>query len=214
MFSLPPLPYAYDALMPVLSDLAMTIHHDRHHRAYVNALNGLIGGVAGEFGLPLEDMILQGAGEKDGKLFNNAAQAWNHSFFWLSMTPEPTPPTAALAASIERSFLSLAGLRAEFVGVGASHFGSGWVWLAAESDGRISVRATHDAGNLLDRPLTTPLLVCDLWEHAYYLDRQNDRRGFLEAWFDSLPNWTFAASQLAAARGQGEIWRHPAPTRV
>jgi Fe-Mn family superoxide dismutase len=127
------------------------------------------------------------------------------------MTPNAEPPPAELAAAINGAFGDLKGLKQKFVEEGAAHFGSGWVWLAADRAGKLEVRSTHDADDTLTKESLTPLIVCDLWEHAYYLDHQNDRKGFLEAWFDALPNWSFAASQFAAARGQVEAWRYPAP---
>jgi len=156
-------------------------------------------------------VILAAANSGDKKLFNNAAQAWNHGFFWQALSPEGQRPTGDLASAIDGAFGNLAGLKKALVTEGAGHFGSGWVWLVAERRGGLQVRATHDAEDTLTQAEITPLLVCDLWEHAYYLDHQNDRKGFLEAWFDALPNWPFAAAQLSAARGEGEAWRYPAP---
>jgi Fe-Mn family superoxide dismutase len=158
----------------------------------------------------LEDVIRDAAGSKEhDKLFNNAAQAWNHAFFWLSMTPRREVPQGDLAIAIEERFGGLSELRTAFVSKGAGHFGSGWLWLTAGRDGKLKVRATHDAEDPLTEPGATPLLVCDLWEHAYYLDYQNDRKAYLEAWFDGLPHWEFAAYQFAAARGRGQAWRYP-----
>jgi Fe-Mn family superoxide dismutase len=114
-----------------------------------------------------------------------------------------------LASAINSAFDSLDGLKAAFVAEGAGHFGSGWVWLIANHAGKLRVCSTHDADDTLTQDGLTPLLVCDLWEHAYYLDHQNDRKGFLEAWFDALPHWSFAGFQLAAAKGKGEAWRYP-----
>jgi Fe-Mn family superoxide dismutase len=113
-----------------------------------------------------------------------------------------------LAAAVQAQFGGLEALKDAFVKEGVGHFGSGWVWLAAEGE-TLSVLSTHDGDNLLPREGVVPLLVCDLWEHAYYLDHKNDREAFLKAWFDTLPNWAFADAQYAAARGRGEVWRHP-----
>jgi Fe-Mn family superoxide dismutase len=208
MFSLPDLPYAYDALEPVISDRTMRFHHDKHHAAYVRTTNDLLERT-GETPRSLEDVVRGARGAGDKKLFNNAAQAWNHAFFWQCMTGDAAPPSGELAAGIAGAFGDLRGLKQRFVDEGASHFGSGWVWLIADRAGELQVRSTHDADDTVIEPGLTPLLVCDLWEHAYYLDHQNDRKGFLEAWFDNLPNWAFAASQYAASRGQGEMWRFP-----
>ncbi len=210
MYVLPDLPYAYDALQSVISDRTLRFHHDKHHGGYVKALNELLARETAT-SATLEAVILDASRSGKQKLFNNAAQAWNHSFFWLSMSPKRQRPSGALAAAIDKTFGDLAGLKTALVEAGAGHFGSGWVWLVADQEGGLDVRSTHDADDTLSQAGTTPLLVCDLWEHAYYLDHQNNRKGFLEGWFDALPNWPFAASQYEAARGHGAPWRHPAP---
>jgi Fe-Mn family superoxide dismutase len=204
MFKLPDLPYAYEALLPTVSDDTLRFHHDKHHAAYVTALNGLL--PEGDK-RPLEQVIREAG---PGKLFNNAAQTWNHAFFWDCMSPDKTAPGPALVAAIDAAFGDMAGLKEKFVAEGIGHFGSGWVWLVVE-DGKLAVISTHDAEDTLARPGVTPLLVCDVWEHAYYLDHQNDRKGFLGAWFDALPNWTLADAQLASAGGDGQGWLYPAP---
>jgi Fe-Mn family superoxide dismutase len=145
------------------------------------------------------------------RLFNNAAQAWNHSFFWQSMSPKRDQPSMKLSSAIEKKFGGLAQLKASFVEAGAAHFASGWVWLEVDPAGMVCVRSSHDAENILSELGTTPLLVCDLWEHAYYLDHQNNRRSFPEAWVYSLANWTLANSQFEAAHGHLAAWRHPLP---
>jgi Fe-Mn family superoxide dismutase len=209
MFVLPDLPYPYDALQPTLSERTLKFHHDKHHKTYVDTTNQLVDGQAAQ---PLEALIGAAKGGGNAKLFNNAAQAWNHGFFWVSMSPDAARPDGALAAAVAGAFGDLAGLKQRFVEEGGGHFGSGWVWLLADRDGKLQVRSSHDAEDTfaLGGELT-PLIVCDLWEHAYYLDHQNNRKGFLEAWFDHLANWRFAGAQLAAARGQGERWRYPGP---
>lgn len=211
MFTLPGLPYAYEALEPVVSARTLHFHHDKHHAGYLKALNDLLA-APGKLPRDLEDVIGDASKSGERKLFNNAAQVWNHSFFWIAMSPSRQQPDDALVAAIEKAFVNLAGLQTAFIKAGAEHFGSGWVWLAADQIGGLSVLTTHDADGTLSHPGLTPLLVCDVWEHAYYLDHQNDRKGFLKAWFSALPNWAFAARQFAAARGSGEPWRHPAPT--
>jgi Fe-Mn family superoxide dismutase len=210
MFTLPDLPYAYDALEPVISERTMRVHHDKHHAGYVNTLNRLLS-EAGKTPLTLESVIGDALKSGDKKLFNNAGQAWNHSFFWQAMMTRREPPTGDLASAIDRAFGSFEGLKAAFVAEGVGHFGSGWVWLVADRAGRLSVCSTHDANDTVTQADTTPLLVCDLWEHGYYLDYQNDRKSYLEAWFGSLPNWRFASSQYMASQEGGEAWRHPAP---
>ncbi|MFD1192521.1 MULTISPECIES: superoxide dismutase [Phenylobacterium] len=210
MFQLPDLPYDHAALEPVISRATMHLHHDKHHKAYVDTLNGLLA-KDGWSPPSLEALIGQVRDEAaHRKLFNNAGQAWNHAFFWEAMTPRGQPPQAALAQAITEAFGDLASLKTQFVEAGATHFGSGWVWLAAKADGLV-IDTTHDGETLAAREGVTPLLVCDLWEHAYYLDHQNNRKGFLEAWFDALPNWSFASAQLAAAQGSGPAWRYPEP---
>jgi len=210
MFELPDLPYAYEALEPVISGKTMRFHHDKHHKAYVETTNTLLrdANAAPE---SLEAAIRAAKASGDKKLFNNAAQAWNHGFFWNAMAPGAAKPDGELAAGIAGAFGDLAKLKQTFVADGVAQFGSGWVWLTADKAGKLQVVTTHDAGEPLEDGGQIPLLVCDVWEHAYYLDHQNDRKGFLEAWFDALPNWSFAARQLAAARGQGEAWRYPRP---
>lgn len=210
MFVLPELPYRPDALMPVISAETLRFHHGKHHRAYVDTLNKLLD-EAGPTSSALEDVVRDAADDaKTAKLFNNAAQAWNHGFFWDAMTAEQVKAGEDLTWAIDASFGNLAGLKAAFVKAGVDQFGSGWVWLLAEGD-RLTVVATHDAGNPLTLGAALPLTVCDLWEHAYYLDHQNDRKGFLEAWFDKLLNWDLADRQFNAARGRGPAWAYPAP---
>lgn len=210
MFALPDLPYDHAALEPAISRATMHLHHEKHHQTYINTLNELLE-AEGRSPSSLEEVVRAAAGDdKARKLFNNAAQAWNHTFFWTAMSPRRQQPDGALAEAIAQAFGDLAGLKAKFVAEGAAHFGSGWAWLAAEGE-TLKVLSTHDAEDLLIHQGLTPLLVCDLWEHAYYLDHKNDRKGFLGAWFDALPNWDFAQSQYAAAKGSGEAWRHPAP---
>lgn len=213
MFVLPDLPYAQDALEPVMSGRTLRFHHGKHHATYVKTLNELL---APEDKVPesLEAIIRQAAKSANHKLFNNAAQAWNHSFFWVAMSPKRERPDTGLAAATDKAFGGLPELKKAFVTAGAEHFGSGWVWLTANNEGSLKVRSTHDADDTLTHGGITPLLVCDLWEHAYYLDHQSDRKGFLEAWFDALPNWKLASAQFAAAQGEGEAWRHPAPSNV
>jgi len=210
MFKLPDLPFAYDALLPVMSEKTLHLHHDKHQATYVKTVNDLLE-KDGRTARSLEDVIRDAAAASERKLFNNAAQAWNHAFFWAAMTPKFEKPQGELAAAIDKSFGDLDELKKAFVAAGAGHFGSGWVWLTASRQGELRVITTHDADDILTRGDATPLLVCDVWEHAYYLDYQNDRKGFLEAWFDSLPHWAFAGYQLTAALGQGDPWRYPAP---
>lgn len=210
MFQLPDLPYDHAALEPVISRATMHLHHDKHHKTYVETLNSLLA-KDGWSPPTLEALIAQVRDEAaHSKLFNNAGQAWNHAFFWEAMTPRGQAPEAALAEAIQAAFGDQTELKRQFVEAGATHFGSGWVWLAASAEGLV-IDTTHDGETLAGREDLTPILVCDLWEHAYYLDHQNNRKGFLEAWFDALPNWGFARLQLAAAQGRGQTWRYPEP---
>ncbi|MFM5916024.1 MAG: superoxide dismutase [Novosphingobium sp.] len=208
MIELCKLPYDYAALEPVISARTMQFHHDKHHAAYVKKANDLAA-KAGLEDLSVEDLIRKAKEGGDKKLYNNAAQIWNHGFFWQSMTGDSLKPMGDLEAAISSSFGDLAALNAKFIEEGVAHFGSGWVWLVAEG-GKLSVESTHDAADYVDQPEKTPLLVCDLWEHAYYLDHQNDREGFLKQWVSSLANWQFAGAQFAAAKAgeTGYVYPH------
>jgi Fe-Mn family superoxide dismutase len=211
MFILPELPYEYDALSPVISDDTLHFHHDKHHATYVKNTNDMLQ-QAGKPFVSLEEVVADAHKSGEKKLFNNAAQAWNHAFFWVSMSPETQDPTGELAEAIHAAFGGVDALKEAFVTEGAGHFASGWVWLVADRDGAVKVISTHDAADTLTEQGLTPLLVCDLWEHAYYLDYQNDRKQFLTKWFEALPNWSLAAKQFEA-RAEGGAWRFEAPTR-
>lgn len=206
MYPLPPLPYDASALQPVIGVETMQTHHGKHHARYVRTVNELLHDNPGA--RPLEEVIALARDRGDAKLFNNAAQAWNHAFFWESMTPVAAGPAVPLQQAIDAAFGSLGALKDRFVTEGAAHFGSGWVWLVA-AGGKLQVVSSHDA----EQPWSssdTPLLVCDLWEHAYYLDYKNERERFLRAWFERLANWNFAAAQYASATQGGRAYRYPA----
>lgn len=196
MFTLPPLPYPQDALAPHISAITLALHHGKHHKGYVDTLNKLLDeSTLAE--LPLADIVRQSHGDPARlPLFNNAAQSWNHDFFWKSMTQGGGgAPTGALLAKIEQSFDSTKAFTAEFARIAAAHFGSGWIWLVRTGE-RLAIVTTHDA----DLPLLhgqVALLCCDLWEHAYYLDFQNRRAEFVTAFLDHLANWDFANANLA-----------------
>lgn len=209
MFELPPLPYDYDALEPAISSETLHFHHDKHHKAYVDKTNKFAKD-AGLEGRPLEEIVREARRTNNISLFNNAAQAWNHAFFWRSMSPEGGAPSGELGRALEQAFGSIDDFKAAFSKEGEGHFASGWVWLVAGSEG-LQVISTHDADDTLVREGVFPLLVCDLWEHAYYLDYQNDRAAFLKAWLNDIANWEFAARQYAASQGQGEGFRYPPP---
>jgi Fe-Mn family superoxide dismutase len=193
--TLPPLPFAENALDPVISADTLSFHYGKHHKAYVDNLNKLIAGTPLE-GQPLEKIILESAGKADKQgVFNNAAQVWNHTFFWNSLKPNGggTPP-AALAQRIERDFGSVDNLKKELLTAATTQFGSGWAWLA-EDNGKLVVLKTPNA----ELPMTQgkkALLTIDVWEHAYYLDYQNRRPDFVTAVLDKLVNWQFAADNL------------------
>jgi Fe-Mn family superoxide dismutase len=206
MYLLPPLPYDADALRPVVGTETMQTHHGKHHARYVHVVNELLGESAGT--RPLEDVIADADERGNRKLFNNAAQAWNHAFFWESMAPVATAPAASLKDTINARYGDLGALKSLCVAEGAAHFGSGWVWLIAQHD-ELEVVSTHDAEQPWLASGGTPLLVCDLWEHAYYLDYKNERERFLRAWFDRLANWDFATAQHAAALRGGAGYRYP-----
>lgn len=200
MFTLPDLPYPQNALEPHISAETMKTHHGKHHKKYVDTLNELVAGTSSEKAT-VDDIIVETSASEDKKskkIFNNAAQHWNHSFLWNSFTPEydRSSDNSALAA-IDNTFGSFGKFREAFVEEGVGHFGSGWVWLVATKD-RLEIMSTHDA----DLPLAHgkhAILTCDLWEHAYYLDYKSDRKGFLETFVDKLANWEFAATNLTSA---------------
>jgi len=187
---LPPLPYDRTALQPHLSAETLDHHHGKHHRAYVDRLNELIAGSEFE-ALPLEDIVRRA----QGGLFNQAAQVWNHNFYWQCLRPRGGgDPGGLLAEKISQAFGDVAHLRSEFNRLAMATFGSGWTWLVQRSDGNLAIITTSNAST----PLTgedVPLLTCDLWEHAYYIDYRNARAQYLEA-FWKLVNWDFVASQL------------------
>ncbi len=211
MFELTPLPYPTDGLSPLMSADTLNTHHGKHHAAYVKKTNELLA-EKGKQPASLEDVIREAAQNKDAPLFNQAAQAWNHGFFWQSLRPQSSaPPSGELSRAIDQSFGSLAGLREQFLAKGAAHFASGWAWLTADRNGALLLSTLPNAETPIAHEGSTPILVCDLWEHAYYLDHKNLRPKFLEGFFDKLVNWEFAASQYEAARTQQAGWRYPAP---
>jgi len=202
-FELIPLPYASDALAPAISAETLGFHHGKHHQAYIDKTNKAIEGTdLAEADL---ETVIARARSGDQGLFNNAAQSWNHGFYWHSLSPDSAKPGGDLATGIDAAFGSLDGLTSQLAERGAGHFASGWVWLA-EKDGQLSIRETHDGDTLADGDFI-PLLTVDLWEHAYYLDYQNRRPDYLKAVLDEILNWDFAAENLA----RGTTWKYPAP---
>lgn len=188
VFYLPPLPYEMNALEPYISTTTMEFHYGKHHRAYVDNLNKLIKGTEFE-NMPLEKIVKETSGKPEyTAIFNNAAQAWNHDFFWKSMSPNGGgAPKGELAEKINRDFGSYDNFRQEFKNAATTQFGSGWAWLA-EKDGKLQVVKTSNADTPLAHDMK-PLVTVDVWEHAYYLDYQNRRADFVEAYLDHLVNW-------------------------
>jgi len=209
MFKLPELPFAIDALEPLMSKATLETHHGKHHAAYIKNMNAILAECA-DAPATLEEVVELAVREKNQKLFNNAAQSWNHAFFWESLTPAPQNPEGELKAAIETAFGSVDDFREKFTAAGVGHFASGWAWLVADSAGVVKIIDTHDAATALTEAGVTPLLVSDVWEHAYYIDFKNDRAAFLKGFVEKLANWRFAETQYAAARKNGEGgWRFP-----
>jgi len=194
-FTLAPLPFAKDSLGPTMSAGTLEHHHDKHHAAYVKKLNELTQGTKFQAS-DLVSVIRQTAGDASHKkIFNNAAQVWNHDFFWESLAPNGggTPPEPVLKR-LESAFSSLENFRNQFVQAAVDQFGSGWAWLVSRQ-GRLEIMTSHDA----DNPLTSDasaLWTCDVWEHAYYLDYQQDRAAFVKAVIDNVANWQFVGKRL------------------
>lgn len=195
MFTLPPLPFADNALEPVISANTLSFHHGKHHKTYIDNLNNLVKGTAFE-NASLEQIINETAGKADKvAIFNNAAQTWNHTFYWNSLKGNGGgQPTGRIAQMIEASFGGFDNFKKEFSATTVSQFGSGWGWLVVDGDALKIVKT----GNA-DVPFTKgqkPLLTIDVWEHAYYLDHQNKRAAYVDAVIEKLLNWDFAARNL------------------
>jgi Fe-Mn family superoxide dismutase len=200
-FELKPLPFPKDSLGPTISARTLEHHHGKHHATYVTKLNEFVAGT------PMEkqdlESIIKATANKSGterKIFNNAAQVWNHDFFWDSLAPNGggTPPEP-IAKRIDAAFGSFDNFRDKFVEAAVGQFGSGWAWLVLK-DGKLEITTTHDA----DNPLITgshALWTCDVWEHAYYLDHQQNRAGFVKAVIEKLANWQFVGKRLAEVEG-------------
>ncbi len=197
-FELPDLPYAQDALEPHISGNTLSFHHGKHHASYVTNLNNLVKDTP-MAGQSLEEIMKATAGDaaKAG-IFNNAAQIWNHTFYWNSMKPSGGgAPSGDLAAKIDAAFGSFDKFKEEFKTAGMTQFGSGWAWLVSDG-GNLNIVKTANAACPLTDGLT-PLMTCDVWEHAYYLDFQNRRPDYIQTFLDSLVNWDFAAENLSGA---------------
>jgi Fe-Mn family superoxide dismutase len=192
--ALPPLPYEKDALDPWISARTLDFHHGKHHRGYLTKLRKIVEGKP-EAEQSFEELIRKA----DGALFNNAAQAWNHAFYWKSLRPRGGgAPVGEIAKRIESSFGGVDRLQRQLAEVATGQFGSGWAWLVVDGSGRLRATSTRDADNPL-RHGTTPLLAIDVWEHAYYLDYQNERNRYVEGVIDHLLDWDFALQNLQAA---------------
>ena len=190
-FTLPPLPYAMDALAPHISPETLEFHYGKHHQAYVTNLNKAIEGTE-LASLSLEDVIRKSS----GGVFNNAAQVWNHTFYWNSLSPNGGgEPTGALRQAIEAKWGSVDAFKTAFSASAAGNFGSGWTWLVKKPDGSLDIVNTSNAGTTVNTD-DKALLTCDVWEHAYYIDYRNARPKYLEN-FWNLVNWDFAAANLA-----------------
>jgi Fe-Mn family superoxide dismutase len=199
-FTLPPLPWERTALAPHISAETIDYHYGKHHQAYVTKLNELVGTPehAQWRGKSLEEIVLGST----GIVFNQAAQIWNHTFYWEGLRPNPegrpNPPTGPVAALIDRDFGSTAAFQEQFTAQAVGHFGSGWVWLVQGPDGKLRITQGHDAANPVRDGTGTPLLTCDVWEHAYYVDQRIARPAYVKAWWN-LVNWDFVNRNVSKA---------------
>lgn len=191
MHTLPPLPYEKDALEPLISAETLDYHYSKHHKTYVDKLNTLI--ETTDF---KDKDLVEIIKTAKGPIFNNAAQVWNHTFYWHCLTPEKnTQPSEALLAAIESSFESFDSFKTEFTNSALNNFGSGWTWLVADKSKKLSILNTSNAFNPISDDEFTPIMTCDVWEHAYYIDTRNNRAQYLENYWVLL-NWTFINEQF------------------
>ncbi len=197
MFKLPQLPYAKTALAPFLNEEQMNFHYDKHHNAYIVNLNKFIETDSTLAGKSLEEIVLSST----GGIFNNAAQIWNHTFYWLNIAPvgQGAQPSAELSAAITKDFGSLDELKAKFVDGGMKTFGSGWIWLCTDAAGKLSLVSTSNAAVPFTNNGPVPLMVADVWEHAYYVDYRNARQKYLEMFWSQI-NWTFVSENFASKK--------------
>lgn len=203
-FTLPPLPYGLDALAPHISQETLDFHYNKHHAGYVTKLNGLVANNKALESRSLADLVSSDPKSLPAGVYNNAAQIWNHTFYWSSLASPSAggggQPGEALLTAITQSFGSFDEFKTQFSNVAAGHFGSGWAWLVLDkSSGKLRIVDTHDAGNPTVDSNLKPLLTCDVWEHAYYIDYRNARPKYIEAWW-SLVNWKFAEANYQAAK--------------
>lgn len=192
-FELPPLPYEKNALEPYISAETLEFHYGKHHQTYVTNLNKLVAGTDYE-SMGLEEVVQKA---EPGGLFNNAAQVWNHTFYWNCMAPDAGgEPSGAVGAAIKSAFGSFAEFKEKFSTSAATNFGSGWTWLVRNGDGRVEIANTSNAGTPLVDAGKTPILTIDVWEHAYYVDKRNARPAYIADWWN-LVNWDFVEKQYA-----------------
>ncbi|MCL4132276.1 UNVERIFIED_CONTAM: hypothetical protein GTU68_055135 [Idotea baltica] len=191
-FELPPLPYNRDALAPYISEETLDFHYGKHHQAYVTNLNKLVEGTENA-DKSLEDVIRS----SDGGLFNNAAQVWNHTFYWNSLAPNAGgAPSGALGDAITTAFGSYDDFKEKFTASAAGNFGSGWTWLVKNAAGELEIVNTSNAGTVITDESLTPLMTCDVWEHAYYVDYRNARPEYLKNFWE-IVNWDFATANFS-----------------
>ncbi len=194
-FTLPALPYAKDAFGDVLSAETFDYHHGKHHKAYVDKTNELVGNTVDLEGASLTHVIQAAKDRGNTALFNNSAQLWNHSFYWQCLSPEAQKPTGKLLALIEEGFESTDNLLAELKKEAVGHFASGWAWLVLNG-GKLEITSLHDADTPVVQDGMQPLLTIDVWEHAYYIDYRNARPSYLDALLGKAVNWEFVAQNL------------------
>jgi Fe-Mn family superoxide dismutase len=202
-FELPPLPYAMDALAPHMSKQTLEFHYGKHHKTYVDRLNGAIPGTKYEKMTLMQVIAESSKSASDKGIFNNSAQVWNHAFFWASMSAGKSAPSGDLAAALTSSFGSVDAFRKQFLDASAGLFGSGYSWVVVEG-GKLKIVCLGNA----ETPISSggkPILCCDVWEHAYYLDYQNLRPKFLETFFDTLVDWDVVAKRFAAIQKDGSV---------
>jgi len=197
-FELPALPYAKDALAPVMSAETFDFHHGKHHKAYVDKTNGMLA-AHGLESAKLTEVIAHAKEKGEKGLFNNSAQIWNHTFFWHSLTPDYAAPTGKLADMITSDFGSTEELVKQLVAESTNHFASGWGWLVLDGD-KLKVTSLHDADTPVVYDGMKPLLTIDVWEHAYYIDYRNARPKYLEAFIDNLVNWEHVETMFEQAQ--------------
>ncbi len=197
MFKLPQLPYAKTALAPLFNEEQMNFHYDKHHKAYIDNLNKFMETDASLKGKSLEEIVLSST----AGIFNNSAQAWNHTFYWLNISPagQGGQPASALNDAIKRDFGSLDELKAKFIDGGMKTFGSGWIWLCTDAAGKLSLVSTSNAAVPFTGNGPIPVVVADVWEHAYYVDYRNARQKYLETFWNQI-NWNFASENYASKK--------------